>query len=227
MILNPLESNFRTFRIEKVLEENPEFAWVANIINTDDQREENRQAALEGCPKEDLWVFAYGSLMWDPAFLFSEVRRAYVPDFERRFILRDVMGGRGRPENPGLMAALDHGNGCDGLVFRIPHEIMHVETEILWRRELVAPTYLPTFVSADIGEETVQALTFIADHDADQISSDITREEQIQYLVSGEGILGTSKEYLDNIVSQFAALGIVDEECSALLADVDGRMGLS
>ncbi|MGJ8529249.1 gamma-glutamylcyclotransferase [Maritalea sp.] len=222
---DPLASFFRTFRIEAVLEEHPEMAWVAELIHTDERREEIRRRALRDYPSEDLWVFAYGSLMWDPAFVFSEVRRAHVPAFERRFILKDVMGGRGMPDNPGLMAALDHGAGCDGLVFRIPHDIIDVETEILWRRELVAPTYLPKFVTANVGDSSVNALTFVADHHAAQICTDITLDEQVQFLTEGHGILGTSMEYLTNIVAQFDALGIVDEDCSALLAAAQELMG--
>lgn len=224
-VTDPITSFFRTFRIESVLAQHPELSWVAEIIHSDDEREQNRLNALQNHPNEDLWVFAYGSLMWDPAFIFSEVRRANVPDYARRFILRDVMGGRGTPEEPGLMAALDHGPGCDGLVFRIPRDIIAVETDILWRRELVAPTYLPTFVTAFVEGQPVRALTFTADHDADQIRIDITRDEQIQYVCGGRGILGTSLEYLTNIVSQFNALGIVDHDCSSLLAEAEKYIG--
>lgn len=224
-IVNPLESFFRTFHVNVFLEQHPDLSWVMPLINTDEQREQNRLATLQDHPEEDLWIFAYGSLMWDPAFIFSEVRRAHVANFERRFILRDILGGRGLPDNPGLMAALDHGEGCDGLVFRIPHEIVDVETEILWRREVVAPTYLPVFVNADVDGRCVNALTFIADHDADQIDGDITREEQVKCVTEGEGSLGTSMEYLTKIVSQFEALGIEDEDCASLLAEAQECSG--
>ena len=150
-ITDPLTSFFRTFRVESILEKHPELEWVGEFLHTDDEREQSRLEALKDHPDEDLWVFAYGSLMWDPAFKFSEVRRAKVADYSRRFILKEIYGGRGNREVPGLMAALDHGDGCDGLAFRIPQDIVDVETEILWRRELVAPTYIPTFVTADTG----------------------------------------------------------------------------
>ena len=104
-------------------------------------------------------------------------------------------------------------------MFRIPQSIIEVETEVLWRRELVAPIYLPTFVTAIVDGQPVKALTFTADHEADQIYSDISRDEQIKYVTSGRGIMGTSLEYLENIVAQFDALGIVDEDCSSLLDD--------
>ena len=218
-IKDPAQSFFRTFRLENFLEEHPELAWVAEFMHSDYKREALRRAFLADHADYDLWVFAYGSLMWDPAFEFSEVRRAFVPDYARRFILKDMLGGRGNPDSPGLMAALDHGDGCEGLIFRIDGDRVENETEILWRREQVGPAYHAEFVTAVAGDQQIKVLAFTADHTADQICGDITRDEQIEYLLGGKGILGTSLEYLSNIVSQFEALGIVDDECSSLLAE--------
>lgn len=217
-IKDPQTSFFRDFVVERLFERHPELAWVRPYLNSDEFREQNRRATLKDRADGDLWVFAYGSLMWDPAFRFAEVRRARAPDHERRFILKDILGGRGNPDVPGLMAALDTGKGCDGLLFRIPDHIVDVETEVLWRREFVASSYIPSFITASTGEADVRALTFVADHDAQQICGDITRDEQIACLANGKGILGTSFEYLENICSHFEVLGIEDEECSSLLA---------
>ncbi len=216
-IKDPQSSFFRTLRVEGILEEHPELAWVLEFFHSDEVREANRVQVLKDHPQEDLWVFAYGSLMWDPAFLFSEVRRAHVPDYERRFILKEMYGGRGNREAPGLMAALDRGSGCDGLIFRIPHNTIDVETEILWRREFVAPGYVPTFVNAIADGQSYRTLTFLADYDAEQICGDISRAEQIKCLLQGNGFLGTSLEYLENVVAHFQALGIRDEDSEALL----------
>ena len=216
-IKDPETSFFRAFSVERFLETHPEQAWILPYLNSDDTREQNRRAALKERTDGDLWVFAYGSLMWDPAFRFSEVRRARTPDHERRFILKDILGGRGNPDVPGLMAALDNGSGCDGLLFRIPGDIVDVETEILWRREYIAPGYIPSFVTASTGDTNLRALAFVADHDAEQICGDISRDEQIACLANAAGILGTSVEYLENICSHFEILGIDDEECSSLL----------
>jgi len=218
-ITDPLSSFFRTFRVESVLAKHPELEWVVEFLHSDDDREQSRQATLKNHPEEDLLVFAYGSLMWDPAFRFSEIRRAKLPDYSRQFILQDTMGGRGTREQPGLMAALDHGDGCFGMVFRIPHEAIDVETEILWRREVVAPGYIPTFVTAVVDGQKQKVLAFVADHQADSIRADISRDEQVNCLAHGVGIFGTSLEYLENIVTQFDVIGIIDQDCSMLLAE--------
>ncbi|WP_417309857.1 gamma-glutamylcyclotransferase [Devosia sp.] len=221
-IVDPLSSFFRTFDIAALAEAHPELdiSW----ISTDADREAARARALAAHGGGDLWVFAYGSLMWDPAFRFTDVRRAVVPGYARRFILLDTNGGRGTKAAPGLMAALDTGDRCEGLAFRIAEQDIETETEILWRREMVGPAYLPTFVAAELDDGVQTALTFVADHDAENIASDLTRTEQIQLLAHGAGMLGTSKAYLENIISQFAQLGIVDADCSGLLEEVEAYL---
>jgi hypothetical protein len=111
-------------------------------FHPDTVREAIRAEALKG-HAGDLLVFAYGSLIWDPALDFCEVRRAHAPQHARRFILVDTYGGRGTAEKPGLMAALDDGEGCDGLVFRIASEKVETETEILFRVKRLGQATFP------------------------------------------------------------------------------------
>jgi glutathione-specific gamma-glutamylcyclotransferase len=162
--------------------------------------------------------------MWDPALHFAEVRRAFVPGLARRFILKDDKGGRGTAEAPGLMAALDTGTGCEGLAFRIAAAEVDAETEILWRREMIGPGYLAAFVTAHIGGQPVTALTFVADHGADVIFPALSRADQVRFIATGAGFLGSSKGYLDNIVSHFALLGIVDQDCETLQHEVEAYL---
>ena len=86
---------------------------------------------------------------------------------------------------------------------------------------MIGPGYVPTFGMAQIGGQPMQVLTFVADHAADMIRPDLTQAQQVRLIARGAGFLGSSKEYLQNIVSQFEQLGIVDPDCSALLQQVD------
>lgn len=220
-ISDPLQSFSRTFTIEKLAALSKERGLTTEWWHSDSEREASRARTLAGRRDADLWVFAYGSLMWDPGFRFEEVRRAHVPDHARRFILKDIYGGRGTVEAPGLMAALDKGRGCDGLVFRIARDNIDEETEVLWRREKVGPAYTPTFVEAIAADRRMTALTFVADHTADLIDAGLTRAQQIEYCATGTGFMGTSLDYLLNIAGHFAALGIRDDEVSTLLRETE------
>lgn len=225
-IADTATSFFRDFDIEDVIRTNPHLEDIRPWMHTDTQREAIRAAALAG-HDGDLWVFAYGSLMWDPALHFAEVRRAHVAGYARQFILVDEKGARGTLEAPGLMAALDAGDGCEGLAFRIEAAAVQTETEILFRRELAGPGYVPAFVPARIGGTETPALTFLADAKSPDIRADIPRNDQVRYIATGTGFLGTSRDYLANIVSHFALLGIEDAHCEDLLRDVDAFLAVN
>lgn len=224
-IADPEQSYFRTFTTLELAAKMEALGLRTKWWYSEEKREAMRAQTLAGHLDDDLWIFAYGSLMWDPAFHFAEVRRARVPDYARRFILKDVFGGRGTAESPGLMAALDKGPGCDGLVFRIAREDIEQETEVIWRREQVGPAYIATFVDALAGSQPLTALTFVADHDATLIDASLTREEQVRFMATGTGFLGSSLDYLRNIDEKFTALGIYDEEVATLLRETEAYFG--
>ena len=235
-IANPFQSFFRSFTNAKLEALMRERGAPIGWWHSDEEREAMRAETLAGRRDGDLWVFAYGSLMWDPSIRFAEVRRARVPDHARRFILKDIYGGRGTLDQPGLMAALDRiepvdqleaggrDAACDGLLFRITRNHIEAETRILWQREKILPAYTASFVEALVEEEPIVALTFIADHEAEIIDAELTRDEQIHLLATGSGIFGTSLDYLRNIDRKFAALGIHDEEVARLLRDVEAYL---
>ena len=223
--ITPLtESFFRDFSLEKLAPVLAEAGITEFPVYDDATREAIRAEALARRPEGDLWVFAYGSLLWDPALDFAELRRAVAPHHERRFILRDIYGARGTAEAPGLMAALDAGPGCAGLVFRIAEEKIEAETDILFRREMLGPGYHAAFIPVMIGDPAddmhATALTFTADHATDIIASDITIGEQIGHIATGHGFLGTSFAYLQNVITHLHDMGIPDPDLDALMEDV-------
>lgn len=187
---------------------------------TDAQREEMRRKAFAGRAADDLWVFAYGSLMWDPGIRFAEVRRAHLRGHVRRFCLKDVYGARGTLQTPGLLAALVRGEGCDGLVFRILKEHVDEETEVLWRREMPLPGYVAAFFDVETAAGSVHALGFVADYAWDKIIPDIGRAEQIKYISTASGFAGSNLEYLENLADHLTTLGIEDTDLFDLLQDV-------
>jgi cation transport protein ChaC len=223
LIVDPETSFFRNFSVERVIEQFPQMEAHRDWPYTDRQREALRNAALTG-HSGDLWVFGYGSLMWDPALRFAEVRRAHVAGHARRMILVDWRGGRGTEDAPGLMAALDEGPGCNGLAYRITANAVDSETEVLFRREMLAPGYHARFVEVMLDDGPVRALVFVADHSVPDIQAELSRVDQIRFIATGSGFLGSSRDYLANIVEHFKALGIYDQDCVSLLRSVDAHL---
>lgn len=181
----------------------------------DADREAGRRRLLSG-HRGDLWIFGYGSLMWDPALRFTKVRRARLDGYSRRFCLKDTLGARGTAERPGLMAGLAVGGTCEGLAFRVAAGAVEAETEILWRREMIAPGYTPVFAAATLDDGAVRALTFVADPAAPHVDLALAPGEQARLIATGTGFLGSSLDYIDNLAAHLETLGIEDPELCAL-----------
>src|ERR1700679_1422244 len=97
------------------------------VVRSDDELNASLDHTLAAHdPAADVWVFGYGSLMWNPAFDYAERRVGVIRGWHRRFCLRLEMG-RGSPANPGLMLELDRGGACRGVAFRIPAQDLPAE----------------------------------------------------------------------------------------------------
>lgn len=214
-IVEPQESHYRELNLAKLDEKMRSIGVTPNWRHSDAYREQSRRKLLGSSKSGDLWVFAYGSLMWDPAFKFNEVRVAHLGDHERRFCIKSVLG-RGTPEKPGLMAGLDVGKGCDGLVFRIPQELIEEESRIIWRREMLLHAYTPVFLTATTGPGKIEVLAFVVDHAAESYQPNLSLQQTAHYMATGAGMFGSSREYLENLASQFESLGIHDEALFSL-----------
>ena len=77
------------------------------------------QALAQRPANADWWVFAYGSLLWNPLFPFEDAHPALLRGFHRRFCLWSL-GSRGTVDRPGLVLGLDRGGSCRGVVYRLP-----------------------------------------------------------------------------------------------------------
>src|SRR6476646_3171725 len=99
--------------------------------------------------------------MWNPAIQFIERRAGQVQGLHRRYCLW-LHGGRGSPENPVLMLALERGGSCGGVLFRIAAAEARSELLLAWRRELFTDAYHSSWVTARQAHGLVPAVTFIA-----------------------------------------------------------------
>jgi cation transport protein ChaC len=183
------------------------------------------QVALlgDGSDGRDLWIFGYGSLTWDPGFHFSEVRLAVLPAHRRRFSCRTVLG-RGSPECPGLMLTLEPGEGdCQGLVFRIDAAQAAHECGMVWRREMIRAIYRPCLLPVHTPQGEVSALVFAANTEHADHVGELTLDEAADIIARAEGVLGSNRQYLEQLVQQLEHLGISDSYLLQLLEHVQRR----
>jgi len=218
-IVEPEKSFYRLSRdrlseLDRIARDN---GYPENWRLTDDEREATRAAVLAR-RGGDLWVFAYGSLMWDPGIHIVEIRTATLNGFHRSFCLKSRIG-RGSAERPALMAALDRGGTCNGLALRIPAAHVDRETEILWMREMVAGSYVPTMVTLETPQGCIEAVTFEINRQSDRYVH-LDLDETARLIATGRGVRGTSLEYLENVAARLELLGLSDPAIDDLLLRV-------
>jgi len=193
---------------------------------TDEERAQSLADTLAAHPEPGgaVWVFAYGSLIWNPAFHYEEKRQARIYGYHRRYCMWTTLG-RGCPENPGLMLGLDRGGSCKGLVFRIAPDALDEELSIIWSREMVAGAYIPTWCKADTEQGTVWAISFVMDRKNERYCDGLDEERLVNILATAKGRIGSCAEYLFNTVEHLDAMGLKDHQLSRVAEQVRQRIG--
>lgn len=174
-------------------------------------------------PDEDVWVFGYGSLIWNPAFHYQEKRSAHVHGFHRRFAFWTTTG-RGTPENPGLMLALEPGGSCRGVAFRIRRGDTQTELRSVFMREMVTGAYYPRLVSATAEGEPIKAISFIANPRHPNYAGFLPLDVVADNIWNASGWLGHCRDYLINTVQHLEEWGIRDHNLCHVLKLVEQRL---
>lgn len=188
-------------------------------------RTEQEMAALfdqilaEHAAGEDLWVFGYGSLIWNPAFDYEEKSSALLRGWHRRFCLRMFIG-RGTPETPGVMLALDKGGACRGVAFRIAAKKIREELWLLWQREMYGGAYNARWVWLEAGGHRVRAVTFVINRNHPRYIKELSVEQTAALIASGCGDLGTCREYFENTVAHLREMGVKDAALMRIAASL-------
>ena len=190
---------------------------------TDEQLSTSLVATLAKKPKgAGWWIFAYGSLLWNPLFPVAETRPAMLRGLHRRFCLWSV-ASRGTPEQPGLVLGLERGGQCRGVVLRLPAPLALDELHLLWRREMVLGAYHPRWVKADADGREIHALTFVVRRDHPQYAGRLDPAQEVDVLASASGAFGASADYLERTRVALISHGIADPYLEALATQVAAR----
>ena len=169
-----------------------------------------------------LWVFGYGSLMWDPGFAHDDRVVARLPGYERSFCMRSIHH-RGTVERPGLVLALDAvaGEACEGLVFRVSEGQEAATLAYLRERELVSYAYREEWHPVDLRDgRRVEALTYVVDTAHDQYCGHLTLDAQARIIAGAVGGRGPNPDYLYNTAAHLDELGLSDPHIAELVIRV-------
>lgn len=176
---------------------------------------------------DGVWIFGYGSLIWNPGFDFAERVRARLVGYRREFCMTSIHY-RGTPEAPGLVLALDAdpAGRCAGVAYRLTEEGGAAALAYVRERELISSAYderlLP--LRTEDGRE-IEAHVYVVNRDHPQYRGGLTPEEQAEVIARAVGPSGPNADYLLSTVESLAALDLEDPELVALAAMVKARRG--
>lgn len=166
----------------------------------------------------DIWVFGYGSLMWNPGFPYEEVRAAHLHGYHRAFCLYSEHY-RGTPERRGLVLGLDRGGSCRGRAFRVAAAEAEAAIAYLIKREMFGHAvdvyelrWLGVWLrDADQAEAPlVHAACFVVNREHDHYASKLTPERTAEIIAGASGQSGSNRDYLANTIAHLDELGIAD-----------------
>ncbi|MCV6547355.1 MAG: gamma-glutamylcyclotransferase [Cohaesibacter sp.] len=176
----------------------------------------------------NLWVFGYGSLMWNPGFEFLRSMPARLEGYHRSLCIYSHVY-RGTPEQPGLVLGLSSGGSAMGIAFEVAADQRDKVIDYLREREQVTSVYLehygPLFLLDGSGRETgeqVEAVTYIADSQHKQYAGHLALDQQMRYVRQGHGKAGPNVEYVLNTVDHLKEIDIDDPGLFSLADQLRG-----
>lgn len=171
-------------------------------------------------PDGDMWVFAYGSLIWKPGFDHAGRFPARLRGYHRSFCLWSHRY-RGTPERPGLVLGLDRGGACRGVVFRVPGPQAAAVLAYLDDRELpdgAEVVYHRRTLHVDVaapdgpggGPTRVPAIAYVANRACRLYVPRLEAAAAAVTIAGGHGQMGANRDYLLNTIAHLAEIGVED-----------------
>lgn len=166
----------------------------------------------------DLWVFGYASLIWQPGFDHEERAKGRLAGYHRSLCVRSFVH-RGTPERPGLVFGLDRGGSCVGMVFRVRREKAEAVTRYLRERELVTNVYREATLPVRLLDgRQVRALVYIVDRGHAQYAAGISVEHAADVVTRSHGRSGANVDYVRSCLTEIRKLGLRDRWLEAVVA---------
>lgn len=164
-----------------------------------------------------LWVFGYGSLLWNPGFKPAQTKTAVLHNYTRSFCMLSVHH-RGTVADPGLVLALDAllGARCTGVAFQVKPEEEDTVLAMLRERELISSAYVEQIVRLQVGDVSLDALAYVIDPDHAQYCQ-FDLETQAKMIARAVGGRGPNPEYLYNTFDHLIEMDIRDADMTWLV----------
>jgi len=185
-----------------------------------------RQTLAHWHPDQDVWLYAYGSLIWRPDFDFVERRLATLRGHHRALCLWSRVN-RGTPECPGLVFGLDRGGSCRGIVYRLSGAVVESVFPLLWQREMSTGAYQPRWLPCDTDAGRVSALTFVMNRNNPGYAGVLPEDEMLTIVRRASGSCGSCTEYVTATVCALRQAGIRDKRLEAIARRLEKEVSVT
>lgn len=160
-----------------------------------------------------MWIFAYGSLIFRPSFVFLERRRAFLPGFMRRF-WQGSPDHRGVPEAPGRVATLvpaPANEWCGGCVYRIDEKDAEgILAELDIREQAGFERHLLPVFDAPHGKTFAEAIVYVARQGNPHFLGPLAEVEIAAWVRRSHGPSGPNIDYVLALRDALRSLKIDD-----------------
>jgi glutathione-specific gamma-glutamylcyclotransferase len=157
--------------------------------------------------ERDPWIFAYGPLMLDPRFPYSDATPAMLYGHHRSFCVQTAA----RSDRPGLALGLDRGGACKGIAYCVPAVDVPAALAYLCEREMRCGAYELREVEIELPGRRVTALAFVVDRGHRNYVGSLSLAETARAIRAGAG-----KGVLDTTLDELDRLGPLDGHLSRL-----------
>ena len=186
------------------------------VLTKNELIKERRKIIPDGGIGEDIYIFGYGSLLWNPTINYETQHLAKIYGFHRSFCMKTHLG-RGSFKNPGLMLGLDKGGSCRGSAYKLNKDDAIKNIDILFKREMVTGAYKPKLLKTKLdNHEIVFSLAFTVDKKHKNYFSEKNTFIKANMISKANGFLGSCKEYFEYTLESLEELNIIDKEMRAI-----------
>jgi glutathione-specific gamma-glutamylcyclotransferase len=170
---------------------------------------------------QPIWIFAYGSLIWDPDLSYTEAEQALLHGYHRSFCIYSY-DYRGTPAQPGLVLGLDRGGSCLGMSFRLPPDSLAETIDRVWLREMSGRrVYDARLLPVRTRRATRKALAFTVRRDCPDYAGRLPPDQATRLILGAVGRRGTCRDYFENTLRHLEQLGLADAPLRSLARRIE------
>jgi cation transport protein ChaC len=165
--------------------------------------------------KNDIWVFAYGSLLWKPGFKYIDSKIGTLNGYHRDFCVK-AHSHRGTPDRCGLVLSIIKGGTCQGILYKVKESNWDSVLDYLCQREMKTEPYLLKCLTVNCEDADVQAYSFIIDINSSHYIDNLNPEEKANIINKAHGCSGSNKEYFLKTLERLNEMDISEEKLNSI-----------